>query len=247
QRELDQVGRAIEVAAGDRVDNSVGEQAVFGVPAAGGPVQPGHPVRVPGEEPGAERVSEQVVVAVPLPLVVEGDDEQVLALEDLEPLAAVVAAGERVAQRTSQLREHGGVEEEPANVLGLAAEPLLDQGVQDEAVAAGERVDEAGHARSVPGAGVAAGRQGGQLQPGGPSLGAVLERGDVRRIEVEAHDVVEERVRLAGGEAQVRGAQLEELAAAAQPGQGQRRGRARGGGGGGPGREGGGGGGTGRV
>jgi hypothetical protein len=56
----------------------------------------------------------------------------------------------------------------------------------------------------------------------------VLERGDVRRIEVEAHEVIEECVRLAGGEAQVRGAQLEQLAAAAQPGQGQGRVRARG-------------------
>jgi hypothetical protein len=43
----------------------------------------------------------------------------------------------------------------------------------------------------------------------------------VRRIEVEAHDVIEECVRLAGGEAQVHGAQLEQLAAAAQPGQRQ--------------------------
>src|SRR6185369_17331023 len=134
-------------------------------------------------------------------------DEQVPVLEDLQPLAAVVVAGECVAQRSSQLREHRGVEEEPANVLGLAVEHLLDQVVQDEAVAAGERVDEAGHTRSVPGAGVAAGRQGGQLQSGGPSLGAVLERGDVRRIEVEAHEVIEECVRLADGEAQVRGAQ----------------------------------------
>ena len=124
--------------------------------------------------------------------------------------------------------EHRGVEQEPANVVGLAVEHLLDQVVQDEAVAAGERVDEAGHPAGVPGAGAAAGRESGQLQPGGPSLGAVLEGGDVRRIEVEAHDVVEERVRLVGGEAQVRGAQLEELAAGAQPGQGQRRVGARG-------------------
>ena len=118
QRELDQIGRAIEVIAGDRVDNSVGEQAVFGVPAAGGPVQPGHPVRVLGEEAGAECVSEQVVVAVPLALVVERDDEQVPALEDLQRLAAVVAAGKRVAQRSGQLREQRGVEEEPANIVG---------------------------------------------------------------------------------------------------------------------------------
>ena len=102
------------------------------------------------EEPGAQCVSEQVVVAVPLPLVVERDDEQVPALEDLQPLAAVVAAGERVAQRPRQLREHRGVEEEPANVLGLAVEHLLDQVVQDEAVAAGERVDEAGHPAASP-------------------------------------------------------------------------------------------------
>ena len=53
QRELDEVGRALVVAAGDRVGDGVGEHAVSGVPAAGGPVQLGHPVRMLGEEPGA--------------------------------------------------------------------------------------------------------------------------------------------------------------------------------------------------
>ncbi|MGA2831142.1 MAG: hypothetical protein ABSF03_34095 [Streptosporangiaceae bacterium] len=83
QRELDQVGRAIVVVAGDRVDDGVGEHSLFGVPAAGGPVQLRHSVWLLGEEPRAECVNEQVVVAAPLPLVVEGDDEQVPALEDL--------------------------------------------------------------------------------------------------------------------------------------------------------------------
>ena len=78
--------------------------AVLGVPAAGGPVQLGHPVRMLGEEPGAQCVGEQVVVAVPPALVVERDDEQVLALEGLEHRLAVVAAGQRVAQRAGQLR-----------------------------------------------------------------------------------------------------------------------------------------------
>ena len=53
QRELDEIGRALEVVAGDRVGDGVGEHAVSGVPAAGGPVQLGYPVRMLGEEPGA--------------------------------------------------------------------------------------------------------------------------------------------------------------------------------------------------
>ena len=85
-------------------------------------------------------------------------------------------------------------------------------------MAAGERLDEAG---DVSGAGP--GRQRGELQPGRPALGARLERGDVRGIEPQLHHVVEERLRFVGGEPEIRGPELDELAAGAQAGQRQRR------------------------
>ena len=116
------------VAGGEGVPDGVGEHAVLGVPAGGGPVQAGEPVRVGGGELGAQRVGEQVVVAEPLPLVVERDHEQVRPLEGLQHLLAVAAAGERVAQRTGQLSQHRGVEQERPDVVGLAAQHLVDAG-----------------------------------------------------------------------------------------------------------------------
>ena len=50
--------------------------------------RPGTRSGVLGGEPRAQRVGEQVVVPVPLPLVVEGDDEQVVPVQPLEHAAA---------------------------------------------------------------------------------------------------------------------------------------------------------------
>ena len=105
--------------------------------------------------------------------VVEGDDEEVVALERLEHGGAVAAAGDGVAERAGEPVEHGGVEEEGAHVVGLAAQHLLDEVVEDEPVAAGEVLDEGG--RVVD----AAQRQAGELEPGDPALGAGLEGGDL--------------------------------------------------------------------
>jgi hypothetical protein len=57
--------------------------------------------------------------------------------------------------------------------------------------------------------------QGGQLEPGRPAPGPVLQGGHGRRRQLGP-----EGGRLLGGEAQVGGAQLGELAAGPQPGQG---------------------------
>ena len=66
-------------------------------------------------------------------------------------------------------------------------------------------------------------RQRRQLQGGDPAFGAPLQRRDVAGRQVQAHHLVEVRRRLVGGEAQVGGADLDELAARAQPRQRQRR------------------------
>ena len=132
----------LEVVTGDRVRDRVLGAAVFGVPPGGRTVQPVHTVGLLGGEPGPQRVGEEVVVAVPPPLVIEGDDEQVAALEDREHVLSVVPAGERVAQRAGQLVEDRRVEQEGASLFGLAVQDLLDEVVEDEAVASGERLDE---------------------------------------------------------------------------------------------------------
>ena len=195
---------------------------MVGVPPAGGAVEVGHPVRLLGGQTSAEGVGEQVVVAVPATLVVEGDDEQVVALQRLEHRLPVGRTRERVAQRAGHLVQEGRLEHEAAHVLGLAAQHLLDQVVEDEAMAAGERLHERRHVVMPPQ------RERRELESGGPALRPRVEGGDVVGAELEPHHAVEERVRLVDGEAEVGDAQLEQLAAASQSRQSERRVRARG-------------------
>ena len=59
-------------------------RSVRGVPVARAPVQLRHQVGLLGEQARVQHVGEQVVVAVPGALGVQGDDEQVVALERLQ-------------------------------------------------------------------------------------------------------------------------------------------------------------------
>ena len=100
--QLDQVGRPVEVSRGQGVPDRLLGQIVALVPLAGALVQQRNLVRLLAEHPRPQHVGEQVVVAVPLPPVVQGDDEQVGALQRHEHLAAVVAAGDGVTQRPGE-------------------------------------------------------------------------------------------------------------------------------------------------
>ena len=126
-------------------------------------------------------------------------------------------SGDGVAQRAGEPFEDRGLEQEVADVGGLAGEHLLGEVVDDVAVVAGETGDER--------AGVLAAlhRQRGQLQRGDPAFGACLERGDVALAQPQTHRAVEVGRGLLGGEAQVGGADLDQLTACPQLGQRQRR------------------------
>ncbi len=62
-----------------------------------------------------------------------------------------------------------------------------------------------------------------QLQSGNPTLGALFQQIDHVRRQFEAHHIIQKGGRFSGSEAQGRGAQFEQLAAGAQPGQRERR------------------------
>ena len=64
--------------------------------------------------------------------------------------------------------------------------------------------------------------QPGQLQPGGPALGALSQAGQVRLRQGQPHAVAQERGDFGPGEAQVGASHLGQLVAGAQPGQRQR-------------------------
>ena len=101
--------------------------------------------------------------------------------------------------------------------FGLALQDLLDQVVDDVAVVPGEAGDEAGDVVSP------LHRERRQLERGDPPLGAPLQRCDVLCRQRQSHHPVEVRRGLVGREAQIGGADLDELATPSQPRQRQRR------------------------
>ena len=124
-------------------------------------------------EATAQEVGKQVVVAIPAPIVVQRDDEEVVPLQFLQHLLTIRATGERIAQRTTQVTEDGGLEEKLPYPPGLAFEDLFGQIVEDVAVAAGEGFDKA---RDVL---APSHRERGQLQPRDPAFGALFQGRDV--------------------------------------------------------------------
>src|SRR5215217_9347736 len=95
-------------------------------------------------EAAAQEVGEEVMVAVPVPLVVERDDEEVLPLQSLQHLLAIIAAGDRIAEGSGQVFGDGGFKQKLSHLPELAFENLLGQIVEYVAVATGEGSDEAG-------------------------------------------------------------------------------------------------------
>ena len=98
-----------------------------------------------GCQPRPQRVGEQVVIAIPLPLLIEWNDEYVAAIEGLKRCAAVVSSGEPVAKLPLQLVQHRGGDQELAGLLALASEHLLDEVVQNKSMATTERINKIAH------------------------------------------------------------------------------------------------------
>ena len=128
-----------------------------------------------------------------------------------------LTADHGVAQRPGQAVEHRSPQQERADLRRKAVQHLCQEVVHDLAVVAGERLDERRWF------GPAAQRQPGQVQAGGPPLGALLQRTDVRRPEGQAQRPVQQRGRLGLGETKIIGPDLEHLAPRPQPGQRQSR------------------------
>ena len=102
-------------------------------------------------------------------------------------------------------------------MFGLPMQDLFDQVVDDVAVVPREARDEAGDIVAP------LHRERRQLESGDPAFGAPLQRGDVPRSEIQPHHLVEVGGGLVRREAQIGGADLDELAPRPQAGQRQRR------------------------
>ena len=189
------------------------------IPVGRAQVQERDLLRVVLLQPRAQQLAEEVVVAEPLPLVIQGDNEKVGSLEALDEFldSRAVHAGHCLAQLGVEPFKQRGLEEKSLNVFRLAGDDFLGQKIQDEAVTAGKRLDEAVEVV------LAFHRQGGHLQPGNPAFGARFEGRHIGGVQVEAHTFRQEGSGFGGAEAQIGGAQLEQLAPGAQASQRHRR------------------------
>ena len=114
-----------------------------------------------------EHFPQQMVVAEPAALVVEGDDEQVLALQALEDLRGVSPLDDRVAERGAHRLENGGPSQELELRRLHPIEGLGSEVVGDEAVGAAERPD---------GRAAAGQRECREVQTGRPAFRAHVQR-----------------------------------------------------------------------
>lgn len=112
-----------------------------------------------------------------------------------------------------------------ANEEPFAGEYLGAQVIDDVTVIAGERRNEPAAVDTVLHG------ERSQVQPAGPALGPLPERGDVRRREAEVKHVVQKCFGVAPGEGEIARPQLAELAARSDPRDWERRAKRR------PGRE----------
>jgi hypothetical protein len=183
----DQVRRRRGVARSQVVlDRSV-DLPVAGEPGGGAAVELAHlVVRRLARQLAAQQVAEQAVVAEPLPAGVERDQEHVRALDLLEQLVRAADLEHPVAQRRAEPGQDRGAHQEPAQLLGLAGEHLLEQVVRQVALLAGEARDELGAvAASLQ-------REAGEVDAGDPALGAVQQQLELAVAESQPEAVVQQ-------------------------------------------------------
>jgi hypothetical protein len=111
RQRLDPGRRVLGGLAGQRVADRLRQQPLPAEPGARLPVEGGRCIGAGlAGQAGTQGVGEQVVVAVPHPLVVQGHHEQVGSLQLLQdPLAVPGVGGQQaVAQRAAQPVEHAG-------------------------------------------------------------------------------------------------------------------------------------------
>lgn len=162
----------------------LGSFAVPLVPVARAQLQLMDAVRLLVQQMRSQHVSEKMLVAIPLAAVVELDKEQVPPIESLQHGLAAVLAGHGIAERAAQPAEDGGLQQEAADIVGLALQDLFDHVVDDVPVIPGKARDKACDV------GAALHRERRQLERGDPPFRAPLQRCDVLRRQYQSHHLV---------------------------------------------------------
>ena len=126
-----------------------------------------------------------MVIAVPLPRLIQGHDEQIGLIQFQQDVVAARALGlaksHGIAERRAKAVQDGRFEQKVLHVGRLPLKNLFDQVVQDVAMAAGKGLHQPVHVV------VTSKRQGRQVQSGDPPFGAPLQSNNVGRREIELH------------------------------------------------------------
>ena len=112
-----------------------------------------------------------MVVAVPLPSLVERQQEQVGLFQLAEEAGRALAVGDGIAQVGRQPFKDRRAEQEASERWWLRVQQLCPQVVDDVPVAAGEALD------AGVGIGMALERERGEVQARGPAFGAIVQDG----------------------------------------------------------------------
>ena len=152
-----------------------------------------------------QEIHEERVIAIPLAVVVECDEEEVGALELLEQVCRVVPACDGISERRADGVEDRRIEEKAAPFRVERIEHDLGQVVDNVPIRAAESGDELGRMLGL------LERQGCKLDAGRPTLSALVERGERFPVEPEADPLVQVEILLLCGEAEVNRSKLEQL------------------------------------
>ena len=89
-----------------------------------------------------QQIGKEMVIAVPAPLVIQGDDEQVGVFEIFQGFLPGSRGVEQngITQGAAQAVEDGCAQQESLDAFGLLLQDFFNQIVQHEMVAAGERL-----------------------------------------------------------------------------------------------------------
>ena len=100
---------------------------------------------------------------------VQRDQEQVLSLDSLQQASRLAGADDRVAERAAEPVQQRCMQEEAPHLLGLIAQDLARQVIDDVAVVPREGFDELAAVRLSPQ------REPGQVEACRPTLGALVK------------------------------------------------------------------------
>src|SRR5215203_764490 len=173
--------------------------------------QGGHQVGLGALELEEQQLGEEMVVAVPLALLVQGYYEQVGASELAQEPGGTLPARHRVAKGTRHRPQDRGFDQKLPHFLGEASQNLLSQQTDYVTAGAPERLD-----KGVLVLLVLQG-EGGEVDPRRPPFGPLEQNREVVRADVQSHLLVQQALGFLLCEGELLGAYLAHLCPGPQP------------------------------